>query len=112
MAGVCSTPGCPELVPRGQCPDCRRKTSRKQHRTVPTKVTRTHAERQRRAAAVRRHVKLHGWLCPGDEAHQSHPCRDLTAHHVDAVADGGDPNGELTVLCRSRNSAIGSRTGR
>jgi hypothetical protein len=110
MAGVCFTPGCPDLVDRGQCPKHRREISRRQHRTVPTKVTRTHAERKRRALAVRAHVKANGWICPGDETHEAHPCRDLTAHHVDSVAGGGDPHGTLAVLCRSRNSAIGSRT--
>lgn len=111
MAGVCSKPLCPELVDSGMCLKHRRETSRHQHHTVPTKVTRTHAERQRRAAAVRRHVKFHGWVCLGDDTHEPHPCKDLTAHHVEAVAGGGDPSGELAVICRSRNSAIGSRTG-
>jgi hypothetical protein len=110
MAGVCAQPGCGELVDGGRCGEHCREASRHQSRTTPTKVTRTHAERQRRAAAVRAHVRAHGWTCPGDDAHPEHPCTDLTAHHTDAVAVGGDPHGRVAVLCRSRNSAIGSRT--
>lgn len=110
MAGVCSTPGCPELVDGGQCDEHRRDTSRRQSRATPTKVSRTWSERQRRAATVQAHVRVHGWTCPGDDTHPAHPCTDLTAHHADAVAAGGDPHGRLAVLCRSRNSAIGSRT--
>lgn len=110
MAGVCSTPGCPEIVTRGKCPTCRSAADRHQRRTVPTKATRTYAERKRRAAAVRAHVRRHGWNCPGDDQHQAHPCTDLTAHHIDAIAAGGRPDGPLAVLCRSRNSAIRDNT--
>lgn len=110
MAGVCSEPGCPELVDSGRCAEHRRESDRHQRRTTPTKVTRTYAERKRRAAAVRAHVRKHGWNCPGDGQHQAHPCRDLTAHHVDAIAAGGRPDGPLAVLCRSRNSAIRDNT--
>jgi hypothetical protein len=97
-------------VAGGRCADHRRDVDRRQARTTPTKITRTWSERRRRAATVAAHVRRHGWTCPGDDQHQAHPCRDLTAHHIDAVAAGGDPNGPHAVLCRSRNSAIGSRT--
>jgi 5-methylcytosine-specific restriction endonuclease McrA len=36
---------------------------------------------------------------------------DLTADHVDALANGGDPLGELRVLCRSCNSRRGNTPG-
>lgn len=111
MAGVCNIPGCPDATVRlGRCRGHASALDRHQRRTVPTKVAEP-ADRARRAQAVSDHVAIHGWLCPGDDQHEAHPCTDLTAHHVDAVAGGGDPAGRLAVLCRSRNSAIGARTG-
>lgn len=111
MAGVCNVHGCPADVHRlGRCREHAGRYDSDQRRTVPTKETRSRAEQERRSAAIRHHVAIHGWTCPGDDSHVSHPCTDLTAHHVDAVALGGNPHGELAVLCRSRNSAIGART--
>lgn len=109
MAGVCSTPGCPEFTAaKGKCAACGRKAERKQHRTTPTKATRTWGERKRRAAAVAAHRAQHGDWCPGYQV-PAHEATDLTADHVTAVAQGGKANGPLQVLCRTCNSAKGAR---
>lgn len=112
MAGICNVHGCPQETHRlGRCRDHVSRYDAHQRRTVPTKVTEP-ADRARRARAVREHIRKHGPVCLGDDQHGPHRCTDLTAHHVRAVAGGGAPHGELQVLCRSRNSAIGSRTDR
>lgn len=109
MAGVCSTPGCPDFtVAKGKCATCSRDTERHQRRTTPTKATRTWTERKRRTAAVDAHRKQHGNWCPGYQvpAHEAH---DLTADHVTSVAQGGKASGPLQVLCRACNSSKGAR---
>jgi 5-methylcytosine-specific restriction enzyme A len=103
MAGVCSVPGCPELTNHGRCPTHRAERERHQRATVPTKATRTHAEQRRRAAAVRRHRARHGNRCPGWHV-PPHEATDLTADHIIAIAAGGQPAGQLQVLCRSCNA--------
>lgn len=67
----------------------------------------TRRERIRRADAVRAHVELNGWVCPGWQR-EAHPAENLTADHVVPVAQGGPQGGELRVLCRSCNSTRGS----
>jgi 5-methylcytosine-specific restriction endonuclease McrA len=57
-------------------------------------------------ALVRRHVRRHGWWCPGWFAGRSgHASRDLTVHHIVPLSEGGsnDPS-NLAVICRSCNS--------
>jgi hypothetical protein len=110
MAGVCSTPGCPDFtVYLGRCRRHARLHNRQQHRTTPTKATRTTAERQRRATAVAAHRAKHGDVCLGDTRHPAHPCTDLTADHITPVALGGAPDGPLRVTCRSANSRKAAR---
>jgi hypothetical protein len=70
---------------------------------------RSYAETKRRADAVAAHAAVHGWLCLGDQDHQPHPTRDLTADHVPAVAAGGSECGPLQVRCRPANSRRGAR---
>lgn len=69
------------------------------------RASRSWAEQSR--ALIAAHVAEHGWTCPGWEDHQPHPCDDLTTHHVASLATHG-PGGELVVLCRSENSALGA----
>lgn len=110
MAGVCSTPGCPDFtVTDGKCGTHQRQANRHRHRTTPTKATRTWSERKRRARAVDAHRAEYGDWCLGDVDHEAHECHDLTADHVVAVANGGAPNGPLRVTCRSANSRKGAR---
>jgi len=64
------------------------------------------AERARRKAHVDGWRDQYGDWCPGYLV-PGHPASDLTADHVVAVALGGDPQGELGVLCRSCNGRKG-----
>lgn len=75
-----------------------------------TKVGVTYVEKQRRAAAVAEHRRVHGNVCPGWQR-DPHESDDLTADHVDAVALGGGQAGELQVLCRACNGAKGAAEG-
>lgn len=99
---TCGTPGAGT-----RCRKC--KAAHQRAKDAKRPLRRTHAEQQRRRQAVADHVAVHGWLCPGDETHASHPCDDLTADHIMPVAAGGREDGPLRVLCRSRNSARGVR---
>lgn len=113
MAGVCSQPGCPDFVEkdsdRGRCPEHALQQERHQRGTVPTKRARTWVVQQHRAAAVRAHVKRHGWLCLGDQHHEPHHTRDLVADDPVPIARGGDPLQTLHVMCRAANSRKGAR---
>ena len=89
----------------GRCsnPSCRR------HRYRPSRggqPERSHAERQRRKAIVDNWVRLHGWTCPGYKR-PPHPSHYLQADHLIPVSLGGDPGGQLGVLCRACNVAKG-----
>lgn len=109
MAGVCSTPGCPDFtVTDGKCAIHQRQANRHRHRTTPTKATRTWSERKRRARAVDEHRAEHGDWCPGYQR-PAHEATDLTADHIQSVAAGGRPDGPHQVLCRACNSAKGAR---
>lgn len=74
----------------------------------PTNLTRTQPERERRARAVAQHRAQHGNVCPGYEV-EPHAATDLTADHVVSVEQGGDPNGELQILCRRCNGRKSNR---
>jgi 5-methylcytosine-specific restriction endonuclease McrA len=63
---------------------------------------RSHAERQRRKAAVDAWIAEHGHVCPGFGV-PPHPSHHLQADHVLPTSLGGDPGGELGVLCRECN---------
>ncbi|MEV6555885.1 hypothetical protein AB0M22_09225 [Nocardia sp. NPDC051756] len=105
---VCAVPECPAIQAEPRCPKHRTERDRHYRTTTPTKATRTHAERQRRAAAVADHKRKHGNWCPGWQR-PAHPATDLTADHVDAIANSGRPDGPLQVLCRACNSSKGDR---
>jgi 5-methylcytosine-specific restriction protein A len=98
---------CRTLTRNGtRCPTCKA-TQERTRPQRPTNLTRTWAERQRRAQAVEEHRQARGNWCPGWQV-PPHPSSDLTADHVDAVATGGHPHGPLIVLCRSCNGRKGS----
>jgi 5-methylcytosine-specific restriction protein A len=109
MAGVCSTPRCPEFATGlGKCDEHRSQSNRKYHRTTPTKVARTSAVAKRRRDAVKAHRQQHGDWCPGWNK-PGHKATDLTADDPVPIAHGGDPMQPLRVLCRSCNGARGAR---
>lgn len=109
MAGVCSTPGCPDFATGlGKCDVCRSKTNRHRHRTTPTKRARTSKVAEHRRTAVREWRAEHGDWCPGWNK-PGHRATDLTADDPTPIAHGGDPMQTLRVLCRSCNSARGAR---
>lgn len=88
------------------CPICRRVVC--EHRNISrVGAYRNRAlERTHCREAVEAWVGVHGYWCPGYgvPAHESH---DLTADHVVPVGLGGDPLGEVQVLCRACNSRRG-----
>lgn len=92
---------CGRLSDQARCRTHRRAHERNRTQR-PTNLTRDTAERKRRADTVTQHRQAVGNWCPGFgvPAHQS---SDLTADHVISVARGGDPRGELQVLCRACN---------
>ncbi|WP_182357764.1 HNH endonuclease [Tomitella gaofuii] len=96
------------MTPGYHCPTHARAREARAHGSTPTKVTRTWAERQRRAGVVESWRKFRGDWCPGFER-PPHRSSDLTADHVTPVASGGAADGPLGVLCRSCNSRKGVR---
>jgi 5-methylcytosine-specific restriction protein A len=111
MAGVCSTPGCPDYATRdGRCDSHRRQTEQHRRHTVPTKAARTAAIRRRRARVVAAWRAEHGDHCPG-YGRPPHASSDLTADDPMPIAEGGDPWQELAVLCRACNGRKGARLG-
>jgi hypothetical protein len=93
---------CPECgAPRGRRRPCRA-CSWQPAGDVTRPDLRTSASKRRNAAAVAAHVAAHGYRCPGWRRAE-HDATDLTADHPVAVANGGDPDQPLAVLCRSCN---------
>lgn len=105
----CSFPGCTQAGKPSRCDQHHSQYQAGMYRTTPTKVARTPAVRQHRAAAVGTHVALHGWVCLGDEDHERHETHDLVADDPIPIARGGDPMQPLVVMCRSANSRKGAR---
>lgn len=106
---ICSIHDCPDTVTRLN--RCRRHASeldKHQRRTTPTKIHEPR-DRRRRATAVRKHRAQHGNWCPGYKR-EPHAATDLTAEHIDPVAEGGAWDGDLAVWCRSCNSRHGAET--
>ena len=92
----CNAPTIPgQRCPNPSCTRSRYQPSRGQ-------PERSHAERQRRKAVVDEWVRLHGWTCPGFKR-PTHPSHYLQADHLIPVSLGGDPGGQLGVLCRACN---------
>jgi hypothetical protein len=102
----CTFPGCTNTT---DCAKHRRMRQSGLDRTTPTKVAeRQPGIRQHRGQAVASHVRRYGWVCLGDEHHDSHPTRDLVADDPIPISLGGDPKQTLAVMCRSANSRKGS----
>lgn len=100
---------CGDLAAGSRCSKCEAERERNR-KPRPTNTTRTSSERTRRAAAVRAHVHRYGYWCPGWQR-PAHATPDLTADHITPIAAGGQPDGELQVLCRSCNGRKAARTG-
>jgi hypothetical protein len=100
---------CGTLTAAARCTACARPRERARTQAKRRRRPYTHAEQQRRAAAVTAWRTQHGNLCPGWQR-PAHHATDLTADHIDPVGAGGSEDGALTVLCRSCNSRRGART--
>ena len=100
----CGRLGCEARVTgRTYCPD-----HAKRPPSPSSIAARDPAESARRARAVASWVKHNGHVCSGYER-PAHPSRDLTAAHATAVARGGKDSA-LTVLCRSCNSRMWTKS--
>ncbi|SDN73552.1 hypothetical protein SAMN04489726_7992 [Allokutzneria albata] len=104
---------CTRLTEGVRCPDCARQYEAQRTRAKRAMRPYTHAEQQRRAAAVAAHRAQHGEWCPGWGPRRAHVVQlpnILTADHVVPVGAGGDEGGRLVVRCRVCNSAKAART--
>lgn len=100
----CGRLGCEARVTgRTYCPD-----HAKRPPSPSSIAARDPAESARRARAVASWIKHNGHVCSGYER-PAHPSRDLTAAHSTAVARGGKDSA-LTVLCRSCNSRMWTKS--
>ncbi|MFI5504476.1 hypothetical protein ACFLIN_03815 [Corynebacterium kutscheri] len=108
---ICAHPTCGSIATpgKGLCTIHAAQRDAYQRATTPTKRAHTYAEKMRRRAVVRAWRNVHGNYCPGYKR-SPHEATDLTAEHVDPVADTGDASTVLTVLCRSCNSRHGAET--
>ena len=97
----CAEPGCPELQYETRCAEHRREDNR-YRRQFGSKASEPR-DRGRRKAAVDAHRAQRGDWCPG-YGREPHESSDLTADHIDEVAFGGDPHGDLQTLCRGCNA--------
>lgn len=108
---ICQEHNCPDFaVHNGRCSAHARANSRRQKKTVPTKIDGNKwYQRKRRANAVRQWRNKYGDWCPGYKVAPHHAV-DLTAEHTHPLAEGGNQDQELTVLCRSCNARHGAET--
>jgi hypothetical protein len=104
--------GCGKLV-RGasRCRLCAAVRERIKYAKRPALHTRASTQSNRELVSEWRAVN--GDWCPGIpagqlEAHPAHPCADLVADHLLAVALGGSEDGPRRVICRRSNSALGA----
>lgn len=96
---------CGVLTSDTRCAEHRRQQQQRKRQRRPY----SWREQQRRKAAVDAWVAERGYVCPGWQR-ESHWSTDLTADHIQAVADGGSEDGPLVVLCRPCNSRKGKRS--
>lgn len=99
---------CGRLSYKPRCGNCMRAHEKAYKKTA--RPAYDYKERKRREAAVAAHRKDWGEVCFGwrRKPHPTSPDNPLTADHVKSVAAGGLESGELSVLCRSCNSAKGA----
>lgn len=98
---------CGRLSPGSRCPTHTRDRDAATTRGKRERRPYTHGEQERRAQAVRDHVALYGYWCPGYLV-EPHPAHDLTGDHPTPVAGGGREDQPLAVLCRRCNSRKGA----
>jgi 5-methylcytosine-specific restriction protein A len=94
----------PRAYPHYGMVNCTRHGSRARS----TQPERSSVERARRRKVVADWVAVHGWVCPGYLV-PPHSSKRLQADHVQPVSLGGDPGGELGVLCIICNTRKGGR---
>jgi 5-methylcytosine-specific restriction endonuclease McrA len=107
---LCTICGVVTSHPGSRCTAHARQSNRSRHN--PFYSTREWQHLSTRVIAA--HVGEFGWVCPGDDPdHRAHPSRSLTVDHIVTLSAGGAPldRANLRVLCRSRNSELGARTG-
>jgi 5-methylcytosine-specific restriction endonuclease McrA len=107
---LCTVCGVVTSGPGSRCTAHAQQSNRSRHN--PLYATREWQRLSVRIIAA--HVGAFGWVCPGDGPdHRAHPSRSLTVDHILTLSAGGAPldRANLRVLCRSRNSELGARTG-
>jgi hypothetical protein len=107
---LCTVCGVVTSGPGSRCAHHARPSNRSRHNVLYG----TRAWQRLSARLIAAHVGDVGWLCPGDGPdHRAHPSRSLTVDHIAPLSAGGAPfdRGNLRILCRSRNSELGARTG-
>lgn len=113
---VCSVPGCPNVTFESKCATHAREAQKAQDAKRGTRTQRGLGNDwlRLRDAAVREHVHVAGWICPGWKRlpHAVAPGR-LTGDHIVprsvAPERALDPS-NIAVLCFSCNSAKGAST--
>jgi hypothetical protein len=107
---LCTVCGVVTSCPGSRCTVHARSSNRSRHNALYS----TRAWQRLSVRVVAAHVGQYGWVCPGDGPdHLAHPTQSLTADHILTLSAGGAPldPSNLRVLCRSRNSELGARTG-
>ncbi len=94
---------CGATTPTGKCRNLTRNDPPRCDTHAPTITLGSQADRARRRQAIATHTAELGNYCPGWNT-PPHYTPDLTADHLEPTAEGGDPAGDLTILCRSCNA--------
>lgn len=111
---VCCVPGCPELTLGSRCEVHKREARRDEDQRRGTRTARglDSAWVRLRDRAVREHVRVHGWMCPGWKR-PPHPVGpgQLTGDHIIPRAVAPElrlERSNVAVLCLACNSAKGA----
>lgn len=106
-SSICCEPQCPQAsTHRGRCKQHAAEHERVLKQSIATKRD-EQTSRRSRQRIVQYWKEIYGNWCPGYKR-PGHRAHDLTAQHWQALSDGGDPNQQLSVLCRSCNSRHGA----